>query len=180
MKKFFIIIAVVLALLALVLFGYLRYTQTLSPKTTALWEQNDLNIRIDYCQPAKKGRIIFGDTNALVPYEKVWRTGANESTLLVLNQDVMLAGKPLKAGKYTLWTIPGKNDWQVVINEETGQWGTQYNEKRDLFRAAVMARHSPNTQELFLIGFTPQGSGTDIVLKWDQTEVVIPVRKMQE
>lgn len=132
---------------------------------------------MDYCQPAKKGRTIFGDSaQALVPYGKIWRTGANEATRLVVNKDVSLAGQPLQAGEYTLWTIPGPTNWQVVINQETGQWGTEYDPTKDLFRASVPSYQVPDLQELFEISFVPELDGTNMLLHWDHTEVSVPIR----
>ncbi|WP_420152298.1 DUF2911 domain-containing protein [Siphonobacter sp.] len=178
MKKVIIALVVVGGLAALSAFLYKQYAKPLSQEAHAHFNQNGLRLEVTYCQPAKKGRTIFGDssTRALVPYGKVWRTGANEATKLIVNHNVTLAGHPLKAGEYTLWTIPGPQDWQVVINQETGQWGTEYDASKDLFRAAVPSHQVPEVQELFEISFMPQTGGTDLVLHWDHTEVAVPIR----
>lgn len=180
-------VRVLLIVLALMLIGFLgfrfglrSYTKQYSPEATAAFQQNGLDLRVEYCQPSKKDRLIFGTPaeKALVPYGKVWRTGANEATLLTVGDDVILAGKPLKAGKYTLWTIPGPGSWQVVINGQTGQWGTQYDETRDVFRAEVPARTVGDVKENLEMNFTEQPDGADLVLRWDTREVTIPVRKL--
>ena len=88
----------------------------LSPKATA---ENDI-AKITYGQPSKRDRVIFGD---LVPYNQVWRTGANEATIITLKKDAMLGDKKVKAGTYTLFTIPGEQSWKVILNGKTGQWG---------------------------------------------------------
>jgi hypothetical protein len=176
---------VLLALLLLVggYFAYryfqLQYTKQFSPEATAEFDQNGLHVKVDYCQPAKKGRLIFGTVQekALVPYGKVWRTGANEATLLTVEPDVTLAGKPLPAGRYTLWTIPGPGQWQVVINNETGQWGTEYDPSRDRFRVPVPAATHSDTTQLFTMSFRPTDGGADLLLRWDTREVTIPIRK---
>jgi len=157
----------------------LQYTKQFSPEATAEFDQNGLHVKVDYSQPSKKGRLIFGTVaeHALVPYGKVWRTGANEATLLTVEPDVTVAGQPLPAGRYTLWTIPGPAQWQVIINDETGQWGTEYDPTRDHFRAPVPVRALPDTVQLFTISFRPADGGADLLLRWDTREVAVPIRK---
>ncbi|MFN8354297.1 MAG: DUF2911 domain-containing protein [Spirosomataceae bacterium] len=178
-KKIFIGIGVLVIVFIAAFFYFMRNTKSLSPQAKASYNQGGMDVTVDYCQPSKRGRLIFGEeaAKALVPYGKVWRTGANEATLIKFNQDVTVAGKPLKAGEYTLWTIPGATDWQVVINSETGQWGTDYNEKMDVFRAPVSITAKPTETETFTIDFVEQAGGADMMLSWDKTEVIIPIRK---
>jgi hypothetical protein len=88
-----------------------------SPKMTA----ETKNVKVTYGQPSKKGRVIFGD---LVPYGEVWRTGANEATEITFSSDVVISGKTIKAGTYTLFTIPQKNTWTIILNSELKQWGS--------------------------------------------------------
>lgn len=177
-KKILIGVGILAAVIVIALFVVMRYTKSFSPQAKVEFKQNGLAITVNYCQPSKKGRLIFGEESAkaLVPYGKVWRTGANEATLLKINKDVMFAGKPLNAGEYTLWTIPGATGWQAVINSQTGQWGTDYNEKMDVFRVPVASAPSANEAESFTINFTEQSGGTDMILHWDKTQVVIPIR----
>lgn len=177
MKNILIIGGILLLLLGGSYYAFRQYTKSFSPETEAVFNQEGLKIRVDYCQPAQKGRQIFGDSlQALVPYGKVWRTGANEATKITFNRDVVFAGKPLKAGVYTLWSIPGRQQWQVVINSETGQWGTQYDAGQDVFRASVNSREMPQNQELFEVSFWPAAGGTDMVLHWAKTAVSVPIR----
>ena len=174
MKRVLIVLGVIAAVLLIAFFVLRSVTKSSSPEAVAQFDQNGLTVKVDYCQPSKKGREIFG---GLVPYEKVWRTGANEATVIEFGQAVTIAGKPLKAGKYSLWTVPFPNGWQAIFNRETGQWGTSYNPAEDELRVMVASRpHSPMTEN-FTISFAPATNGADIILAWDQTEAIVPIRK---
>lgn len=166
-------------LLLTVAFFLLRsYTKSFSPEAVASYKERGFSIEVNYCQPSKKGRLIFGPENsdALVPYGKVWRTGANEATILRLGTGVTLAGTAVKSGNYSLWTIPGPNGWELILNEEIGQWGTQYNDGKDLLRAKIATRPLPEVVESFTIRFEEQADGVDMLLSWDQTEAIVPFR----
>lgn len=174
MKRLLTILGI-LSVILLVAFLVLRTsTKSGSPAAVVQTNQNGLTVKVDYCRPYKKGRAIFG---GLVPYGQVWRTGANEATLVSFGQDVTVAGKPLKAGEYSLWTIPSQQGWIAILNGETGQWGTNYDPKKDVFRVPIVARpHSPLAEQ-FTISFSPASGGADMILAWDETETVIPIRK---
>ncbi len=174
MKRVLIILGVIAALLLVAFFTLRTFTKSSSPEAVAQIDQNGLAVKVDYCQPAKKGREIFG---GLVPYGQVWRTGANEATIIEVKQDVTVAGQPLKAGKYTLWTIPSQQGWIAIINRETGQWGTSYDQSKDVFRAPIVSRPHNPMAEKFTINFTPIENGADMVLAWDETEAIVPIRK---
>ncbi|GAB3890272.1 DUF2911 domain-containing protein [Spirosoma agri] len=174
MKRVLFILAIIAAVLLVGLFALRSWTKSSSPETLVQLNQNGLNISVDYCQPRKKGRVIFG---GLVPYGNVWRTGANEATVIKFDQPVLVAGQPLKAGEYTLWTIPSATSWVVIMNGETGQWGTNYDQTKDVLRVPVTSRkHSP-VAEQFTINLVEQPGGADMLLTWDETEVVVPIRK---
>ena len=174
MKRILIILGIIAAVLLVGILVIRTVTKSSSPEAVAQIDRNGLTVKVDYCQPSKKGREIFGD---LVPYGQVWRTGANEATVITFNQDVTVAGQPLKAGEYTLWTIPSQQGWIAIINRETGQWGTNYDQSKDLFRAPIVSRpHSPMAEQ-FTISFAPATSGADMILAWDQTEAVVPIRR---
>jgi Protein of unknown function (DUF2911) len=147
-------------------------TKSHSPSSIAHHEKNGLEITVEYCRPYKKNREIFG---GLVPYNKVWRTGANEATIIRINKNVIFAGKTLKAGVYTLWSIPSPTDWQIVINGEVGQWGTEYNEKRDILRVPVHSTKLKVPLEMLIIDFTDTEKGTEMLIKWDDTLVNVPI-----
>lgn len=174
MKRILIILGVLATVLLVAFFVLRSVTKSNSPAATAETSQNGLTVKVDYCRPYKKGRTIFGD---LVPYQKVWRTGANEATVIEFNKPVTIMGKSLKAGKYSLWSVPFPNGWQAIFNRETGQWGTNYDYTQDELRVMVNTRpHSP-VAEQFTISFAPATGGTDLILAWDTTEAVIPIRQ---
>jgi hypothetical protein len=173
MKRILIILGIVALVLAVAFLVFMRQTKSHSPVATADYNQNGLEVRVEYCQPSKKDRVIFG---GLVPYGQVWRTGANEATKISFNKDVLFAGKSVKAGTYTLFTIPGEKTWTVILNKETGQWGLAYNEKEDLLRAEIPAGTQPDLTEMFTIGFTGSGNAPEMHLVWDKTNVTVPIQ----
>ncbi len=119
-----------------------------------------LTITIDYSQPSVKGRTIGKD---IAPFEKVWRTGANEATTFEINKDAKVEGKPLKAGKYSLYSIPGKDEVTVIFNKTWNQWGTVYNEAEDVLRVKVKPSKAPAFTEKMT--FTIDKSGK-VLLMW--------------
>lgn len=173
MKKVLWIIGALAVLVLVAYWGIRSYTKSASPEATAEINQNGVDVKVEYCQPYKKGRKIFG---GLVPYGQVWRTGANEATVITLEQNVTVAGQPLDEGEYSLWTIPSEGNWIVIFNRETGQWGTDYDQTKDVLRVPVLARKRGAVAEQFYISFAPQSGGTDMVLAWDNTEAVVPIR----
>lgn len=116
----------------------------------------------------------------MVPYDKVWRTGANEATTIEINQDILVEGKELKAGKYSLWTIPGKETWTLIFNREHGQWGVNsdgepnYDSTRDALRVQVHAVQQDRVFEQFTIEFAQMEVEAEMVLLWDKTLVAVP------
>ncbi len=172
MNKTVKIILIVIAALVAFFFGFKAFTKSKSPVATAKFDQNGLSVQVDYCQPYKKGRVIFGE---LQPFGKVWRTGANEATIFEVKQNIKIAGKDLKAGKYTLWTIPNVDKWTIIINSETGQWGTNYDESKDVLRVDVPAGKTATTLEQLTISFAPTATGSDMSIAWDNTEVKVPI-----
>lgn len=135
-----------------------------SPPATLTTSVNDANIVIDYSQPAVKGRTMGKD---IAPYGKLWRTGANEATTFTVNRDVKIEGQELKAGKYSLFTIPGEDEWTLIFNKQTGQWGTQYDEKQDALRVKV----KPSKAASFTERMTFSQADSAINLMWGDTAV---------
>lgn len=178
MKKSLLIGLSVLLVLIFAYIGVRKYTKSFSPGSTAEYNQDGLDILINYSQPAKKGRYIFGreQDNALLPYGKVWRTGANEATVIEFKTAVSFAGKAVAAGKYSLWTVPDAGSWKVILNSETGQWGTEYNDGKDILKSSIPIRVRPKVQEMFTIYFEKQTDGVNLILSWDQTEAIIPIK----
>jgi len=181
MKKFLIISGIAVA--ALIILGAItnffvkKHTKSFSPEEQIEYKQDDLQIVVFYNRPYKKGREIFG---GLVPYDKVWRTGANEATTFETNKDLTFKGKTLKKGRYTLWTIPGKDNWTIIFNSEFGQWGigpdgeANRDPKRDVITINVPPLQSESEFEQFTISFETVGEDAEMVLIWDKTLVAIP------
>jgi hypothetical protein len=128
-------------------------------------------VEIQYGRPAMRGRTIFGD---LVPWGEVWRTGANEATHLRIPADMTIGGESVPAGEYTLWTIPAQDSWTLVINSETGQWGTAYNGANDLVRVPMTTSTLDAPVEVFTIRVVA-GDGTDgvIEMEWATTKASV-------
>ena len=139
----------------------LAFAQKASPAGTADVSLEGGTITINYSRPFMKGRKIMG---GLVPYGRWWRTGADD-------------GVKVPAGNYTLYSLPSETDWKLIINKQTGQWGTEYDEKQDLARVSLkkMALNSPI--EEFTIEFVKKGPKTaELVLEWENTKLSVPVR----
>lgn len=129
-----------------------------------------VKITINYGSPAVKGRQIWG---ALVPYNEVWRTGANEATNIEFSKDVLIEGQELKAGKYGLFTIPSENEWTIIFNSVWDQWGAyDYDASKDVLRIKVTPKtHEPLAERLdFIIG------KNGISLVWEKLEVSFSVK----
>jgi len=178
MKKFLLILGVILIIILGVL-TYFRifYTKSFSPEETATFEKGDLKIEVLYNRPYKKGRLIFG---GLVPYDKVWRTGANEATVFKTNKDLTFGGTTLKAGEYTLWTIPGEQAWTILFNSETGQWGVGFNGEsnrdpaNDVLTVTAPVVVQEKEFEQFTIAIGSSDEDTELTLMWDKTLVAVP------
>jgi len=126
---------------------------------------------VDYSSPRAKGRKIFGE---LVPYGKVWRTGANEATTLVASTDISVGGTAVPAGTYTLFTIPDESKWTLIISKKTGEWGTDYpGPSNDLARVDMKTSSLPSAVENFTISFDKGAMNID----WDTTRASVPVSK---
>ena len=126
---------------------------------------NGLVITIDYSQPSLKGRTLGKD---IAPYGKVWRTGANEATTFEISQDAKIEGKLLKAGKYSLYSIPGEQEATVIFNKVWNQWGTVYNESEDALRVNVTPSQSPAFNEKMTFAIDKSGKVTFL---WGEGEV---------
>ncbi len=157
-----------------------RYQKSFSPEEHALFQQGKLEIDVFYNRPYKKGREIFG---VLVPYGKVWRTGANEATTFETNRDLIIEGKELKAGKYSFWTIPGQDQWTIIFNKEHGQWGVNAEGQpnrdptKDVLSVQVHAVLQTREFDQFTIEFSKMNEEAEMVLLWDKTLVTIPFQQ---
>ena len=128
------------------------------------------HVKITYGRPYKKDRDIFGGLEA---YGKVWRTGADEATEITFDKDVLFGDKKVPAGTYTLFTVPGKEEWTVILNKELHQWGAfSYDETKDLTRVTIHAMHLDKVVEQLTI--TPKPNG--LTIEWDHTSVTVPMK----
>jgi hypothetical protein len=144
-----------------------------SPPATAQVELKGKKVTIDYSRPSLKGRKVGQE---LAPFGKVWRTGANEATSLITEIDLNIGGVKVPAGKYTLYTLPAEGTWKLIINKQTGQWGTQYDESQDLARVDMKKSSLPQPVELFSIAFDKKGANAaELNLDWENTRVTVSV-----
>ncbi len=146
----------------------------LSTRDTARATLGGAELWVDYSRPQKRGREIFGN---VVPWNTVWRTGANAATQLNTSTDVVIGGATVPAGKYTLWTLPTQTGWKLIINRQTGQWGTMYDAQQDLVRVDAKVEALPAPVEQFVIAFEPATGPATITFTWDKTRVTVPIAK---
>jgi hypothetical protein len=130
-------------------------------------------IIVDYSSPRAKGRKIYGE---LVPYGEVWRAGANEATTFVINTDLTVGGKTVPAGSYTLFVIPNKDKWTLIVSKKTGEWGVPYpGEKDDLLRVDMKASPLPSPLENFTISFQRDGDNCSMEMEWETTRASVDI-----
>jgi len=178
MKKVLIIAGIILVLIVGALYYYTQfYTKSFSPESNVDFKDGNLNVHVVYSRPSKKDREIFGK---LVPYGKTWRTGANEPTTFETNEDLKFGDKVLKAGKYSLWTVPNPETWQVVFNSEIPSWGinfdgtAQRNPATDVLVVETPVVAQNKVFEQFTISVEKVGEGAELILIWDKTLVAVP------
>ena len=144
-----------------------------SPAATVTQTLGLTDLTVAYSRPGVKGRVIWG---GLVPYDAPWRTGANEATRLTVTDPVQFGGKELAAGSYALLTIPGKDEWTVILNSEKDLWGAfQYDSTKDVLRVTVKpaAAEPQEWMELSFEDLTP--SSANLVLRWEKLRVAVPI-----
>lgn len=147
--------------------------QPLSPPATATATINGKKLTIAYSAPSIRGRKIMG---GLVPYGQVWRTGADNATTFQTDADLDLGGLKVPKGTYTIYTLPGAAEWQLIVNKQTGQWGTEYHQPQDLGRVKMALGQTPAPVEKLKIELL-SASGNKGLLKmtWERTEVSVPI-----
>lgn len=168
MKKAGLLIASMSLAIATVVVAQNEKKPVLSPKATA----QSSDVMVTYGQPSMRGRKIFGE---LVPYGKVWRTGANEATTITFKKNGMFGGKEVKAGTYTLFTIPTEQKWTVILNSKLGQWGAYgYDSTKihDVLQVTVPVKHLSQPVEKLTISTTNK----ELDVKWENTEAIVPMK----
>lgn len=145
----------------------------LSPATTAKATVGGTDIAVNYSAPSARGRKIMGE---LVPYGKVWRTGANAATTLKTDANLKIGDLSVPRGTYTLYTIPEADGWTLIVNKQTGQWGTNYDAAQDLGRVKMKVSKASSPIETFVIDFHDLGSDKGKMrLAWENAEASVPV-----
>lgn len=157
---------------------YKNNTKSYSPEDTVEFQSEDLVLEVFYNRPYKKDRQIFG---GLVPFDEVWRTGANEATTFFTSKDILVDGSPLPAGIYTLWTIPKEESWKVIFNSEMYPWGITADglpsrlPEYDVLVVEAPVTKLENPVEQFTIFFEEKQGLVQLNLVWDQTLVRVPI-----
>ena len=139
-----------------------------SPKASVSQAVGYTIVTIDYSRPGVKGRTIWG---GLVPYNQVWRTGANESTTIQFTTDVKVEGIIVPAGIYSLFTIPGESEWTIILNKQHNIWGTNYKEEHDIVRFKALPEESPFNEKLLFTINNLTDSSAVISLSWEKSRV---------
>ena len=141
-----------------------------SPHETITATVDGAKVSIEYGRPYMRGRKIVG---GLVPYGRVWRTGADAATTLTTDAPLNIGGATVPAGKVTLYTLPSAQGWKLIINKQTGQWGTEYNEAQDLARVDLTVKTLTTPVDQFTIKI----EGGLLKLSWELTELTVPIKK---
>jgi len=169
----------------------------LSPPDSVKGFVGGASIRIEYGRPSRRGRLIFGRENGsprpLVPYDRVWRTGANFATRFTTAADLTVGGQAIPAGTYTLWTLPGEKGWKLIFNKQTkapcetasacadpkraNLWGTDYSADSDLVRIDMQVAAIPQPVEQLAITLEPQGDTTVLAVAWETTRAFVTLAR---
>lgn len=181
LKRLVILLVVIGGLFYFIGLPYLQNkTKKHSPEKATSYVLKGTEVDVRYSSPSKKDRTIFGQ---LVPYDKVWRTGANEPTTFTNSETIKIIDKDLKPGTYSLWTIPGKNSWKVIFNSSVPDWGvtlssggqeTTRNPEQDVLQVEVPVRELTTPVENFTIAFE-EDTQLYLNLSWDTVKIRIPI-----
>jgi hypothetical protein len=144
-----------------------------SPADTVRATLGAANVEIAYSRPFKRGRVIFGN---IVPWNQVWRTGANAATQLTTSADIVIGNTPVPAGKYTLWSLPTPTGAKLIINSQTGQWGTDYDVSKDFARIDLNQTTLTKPVDEFTFALAPNGNAGVLKFSWDDREYSVPIR----
>lgn len=180
MKRNILIGAGIIVLLFIIWVVYGLFIATpISPPATASYNQGGLEITVDYSQPSKKGRLIFGEESAgaLQPYGQYWRLGANSATEITFNKDVSFGGEPVKAGTYRMYAVPGKNTFDLTLNSETDVFFgvAEPDHELDVVTVQAPVQQTDSMQETFTIAISTSDIGATISFSWDEILFSVPV-----
>jgi len=178
-KRIAIFVAVVLTLSVLSLSSLAQQPKSQRPSPPAHAEcklASGKTITVDYSSPRMRGRQIFGGDSPLVPPGKVWRVGANEATTFVTDANLVVGGKEVPAGSYTMFAIPNADKWTLIISKKTGEWGIPYpGEDSDLMRTDMKVSKLSAPLENFTISFTQSGGACAMHLDWETTRASVEI-----
>jgi len=172
-------ILIALAFIALILFGGFQFmmyqTKKASPEQIETISKNGTSLSVFYSSPALRGRQVM---DSLVPFGKIWRTGANESTTFTTNKAIEIQGNELSAGTYTLWTIPNEGEWEVIFNSKSYGWGLNWDgtsprePEFDVLNIIVPSEQMDQLQERFQIHFEED---LFLTMSWEKTKIKVPI-----
>jgi DUF2911 family protein len=152
-----------------------------SPREQTETTINGKKLTVEYSRPSMRGRKIVGD---LIPYNKVWRTGADAATTFITETDLDIGGEKVPKGTYTLYTWPSESTWKLIINKQTGQWGLTYDQAQDLARIDMKKEALPKPIETFTIRFEPatnasraKGGAVNLIMEWENTRLSVPIKE---
>lgn len=140
----------------------------LSPPDTVRAQIGGANVTIGYHRPSMRGRTIFG---GVVPLNRVWRTGANQATAFTTDRDLMIGETRVPAGSYTIWSLPSETGWHLILNKQTGQWGTEYHSEHDLAHIPMQVQTLATPLEQFTISFADGA----LAIAWADRQGTVPV-----
>lgn len=174
LKKILIGLAVLVVILLIAFMVLKSKTKSSSPEVKQTYSVGAAKVNLFYCEPSKKDREIFG---GIIKYGEVWRTGANEPTTFETDKNLVIDGKKLPEGKYSLWTIPQKDSWTVIFNREIPYWGDNTdgkaarNAKEDIIQVVVPVEKLTSPQEKLSI----DAQNNALHISWDMTKVTVPI-----
>ena len=177
-----VMILLVFVAIGVFLYAYFEkgaFNKVLSPKDTVEYKLNDLRLEVFYNRPSKRDRLIFG---GLVPYNEVWRTGANEATTFKTNKALKIGDSTLPPGKYTLWSIPSDSTWHVMFNKKQYKWGVDETMQAmrdpafDVVDLQVPIEKLNNSVEEFTISFDNSTDNLALTMAWDDVKVAVPLK----
>ncbi len=178
MKRLFSISTFLIAGLVLLLFSETGWAQErgndsprISPNAAVSQTIGTTEVHLTYGRPGVRDRVIFGELEA---FGEVWRAGANESTYISFSDDVLIEGEPLEAGEYSLYTIPGINQWTIIINS-SHSWGTEYDSSADVLRVQVEPEEGKFTEQMMFYFENVSDDSGDLVLQWEETKVPVTI-----
>jgi hypothetical protein len=146
---------------------------TLSPRDSVVAMVGEATVRISYSRPSARGRTIDGE---VVPWNQIWRTGANQATQLSTDRALLIGDATVPAGTYSLWTLPSAEGWTLIVNSQHGQWGTDYDQARDSARIPMSSQAADSHVEQFTISVSSEGGSGRLALAWGDVHRWVSIR----